>query len=463
MKKPSLQTIIALIGLVVVTSGLGATAFLIKRNQDIRQQAAGDGVTVPACSLPTTASDIIVTFPKDSALYLDARVNRTNSLAAQSISGPFGATIPAGSYRVTLQSYDNHDDTIPPPDSIHYQIKEQWFALFKNDQGQVVTQTGIINDLPDKQQHKTQQVNDTLSINQTITSVEARHAFAPDSNPQSVYAVCAVLSSITQPSPEPTPEPTLEPTPPPPTATTAPNPSPTTPPPSPTQPGIGGPDPTPTQQPRPTATTAPSPTATQSPQPTVAPTLVPTATPIPSPTPSSAPGKACIGDFVILDINGNGIQDQEEVGLEGVQVQLFEAGQANPLRVVTTNYSGHYSFCDLSADNYQIRFLLPSNHSFGAAFQGGNPELDSNADPQTGISDTIGLNGVNNTAIDALLIPPAAIGGDTGQNQSSVTSTTPDLQPSSPELPRAGIATPTFVIATSGLLLLLLGIIIFAH
>lgn len=458
--------LIIVIGItLVIIAGMVVSLVLIQQSQDLRQDAAGGDIQVPSCSLPTTATDIIVRFPRNPDLYLNAREGKTNSINAESIQGPHGSTIPPGSYRITLQSYDNHDNTIPSPDSIHYQTKEEWFVKLYANSNNLVAQSGTIGDLPDKQQYKSQQVNDSLQINEVVTRVVAHHAHVPDEKPQSVYPICSVFSPLSAPTP----------TDPPASPTQTLSPSATqiqTPLPSSTPTAI---PPTPTRiismTPTATVTNAAIPTATSSPQPSASPTALASVTPtqippnptatlqasplptlVPSATPIQLAGKACIGDFVGMDQNGDGIIQSGDVGLPQAGVQLYLGDAAEPAYSTTTDANGHYAFCDLNAGSYRVRFLLPSGYIFSPIAQGSDPTLDSNAHLDSGFSDTITLSsGVSIHDIDALVISTQ----NTSQNQSIAQA--PVVSPTPITLPQAGNLSPTLLITLSGLLLLLAG------
>lgn len=65
-----------------------------------------------------------------------------------------------------------------------------------------------------------------------------------------------------------------------------------------------------------------------------------------------------IGDAVFDDLNGNGIRENGEPGLNGVEVQLFEANDtnfSNPLATETTDPSGAYGFEGFLAGDYLVR------------------------------------------------------------------------------------------------------------
>ncbi|HKI01254.1 MAG TPA: SdrD B-like domain-containing protein [Thermoanaerobaculia bacterium] len=61
-----------------------------------------------------------------------------------------------------------------------------------------------------------------------------------------------------------------------------------------------------------------------------------------------------IGDRVWNDANGNAIQDTGEVGLNGVTVELLDAGN-NVVATATTSGDGNYTFNNLAAGTYTVR------------------------------------------------------------------------------------------------------------
>ena len=62
-----------------------------------------------------------------------------------------------------------------------------------------------------------------------------------------------------------------------------------------------------------------------------------------------------LGDKVWYDIDGDGIQDANEPGAEGISVSLLSSGYAL-LKATTTDASGNYLFTDLAAGSYYIVF-----------------------------------------------------------------------------------------------------------
>lgn len=92
---------------------------------------------------------------------------------------------------------------------------------------------------------------------------------------------------------------------------------------------------------------------------------------------------AAIGDFVWIDINMNGIQDEGEPGKKGVTVSLYDC-QNNFVASTTTNNDGLYLFDNLMPGDYYIEFKKPAGYFFTMQDQGGDDTKDSDADPATG-------------------------------------------------------------------------------
>ncbi|MEB3230989.1 MAG: SdrD B-like domain-containing protein [Leptolyngbyaceae bacterium] len=113
-------------------------------------------------------------------------------------------------------------------------------------------------------------------------------------------------------------------------------------------------------------------------------------------------GSASISSRVFLDLNGNGIQDEDEAGLENITVQLFQDGYL--VASTLTDSSGYYQFDGLDAGDYQIKFTAPEGFSFTQANVGENDAIDSDAD-LSGFTDVFTLlPGQTENSIDAGLI-----------------------------------------------------------
>jgi hypothetical protein len=126
---------------------------------------------------------------------------------------------------------------------------------------------------------------------------------------------------------------------------------------------------------------------------------------------------ATLGNRVWHDLDGNGIQDAGEPGAPNVLVRLFD-GSGNPVLnadgepvTTRTDLSGSYEFHGLAPGNYQVEFVAPGGYVITQQGQGGNPALDSDADPVTGRSATFTLAPAQvETDTDAGLVRAASIG-----------------------------------------------------
>ncbi|MDG1765676.1 MAG: SdrD B-like domain-containing protein, partial [Flavobacteriales bacterium] len=105
-----------------------------------------------------------------------------------------------------------------------------------------------------------------------------------------------------------------------------------------------------------------------------------------------------IGDFVWYDDNQNGIQDAGEEGVNGVEVNLVAAGTDGIFGTAddqviasdTTDENGMYLFENVLPGEYIIVFnpeTLPVDYVLTAQNQGGDDELDSDADSITGATE----------------------------------------------------------------------------
>lgn len=88
---------------------------------------------------------------------------------------------------------------------------------------------------------------------------------------------------------------------------------------------------------------------------------------------------ACIGDRVWVDENQNGIQDEGELGLEGVQVILLRSnGQA--LDTLITDAEGKYLFAGLTQGLYSLKFDIENPPYKATIRDEGEDNLDSDID-----------------------------------------------------------------------------------
>ena len=97
-------------------------------------------------------------------------------------------------------------------------------------------------------------------------------------------------------------------------------------------------------------------------------------------------------DRVWLDVNGDGVQQVTEPGA-GATVSLLSADGAVLATTRATDAEGRYSFTDLAPGRYRVRFDgLPSNRAFTVRSAGSDPTIDSDADPETGMTPFFNLS-----------------------------------------------------------------------
>jgi hypothetical protein len=135
-----------------------------------------------------------------------------------------------------------------------------------------------------------------------------------------------------------------------------------------------------------------------------------------------------VGDFVWIDANFNGLQDEGEKPVEGVTVVLKDA-QGNPLGTKKTGVEGKYYFTDgLPDGTYQVCFDIKNLPAAVADYtvtkpRAGDVAKDSDVDPATGctLTTTVGVGKRRDYTLDmGLYAPPNKIGdlvwSDTNRN-----------------------------------------------
>ncbi|MFC5699817.1 SdrD B-like domain-containing protein [Cohnella faecalis] len=123
---------------------------------------------------------------------------------------------------------------------------------------------------------------------------------------------------------------------------------------------------------------------------------------------------ATLGNYVWIDSNADGIQDSGEKGLNGVTIELYNRFGALVLTKTTANDKdgrpGYYLFESIQADDYSVKFILPSGYVFSPSKKGADGETDSDAG-ENGATGTITLQpGQVNLSVDAGLTPLSSIG-----------------------------------------------------
>jgi len=126
---------------------------------------------------------------------------------------------------------------------------------------------------------------------------------------------------------------------------------------------------------------------------------------------------AGIGDTVWEDLNGDGVQDVSETGIENVKIVLYDAISGLAIDSVFTDAMGNYFFEELPTGNYFLDFDITTNTS-GIDYtattnnSGGDDTLDSDANPTTGQTAPFAFDASTGDDLtrDAGYVPVADIG-----------------------------------------------------
>ena len=125
-----------------------------------------------------------------------------------------------------------------------------------------------------------------------------------------------------------------------------------------------------------------------------------------------------IGNWVWIDNNVDGIQNNAETGMDGVTVNLYNdigldgTPDGAAIASTVTAGGGYYTFYGLSAGDYIVEFEIPVGHLVTTQDAGSSTEAtDSDADPSTGLSHSFSLSvGSDNFDVDMGLYQQATIG-----------------------------------------------------
>ena len=122
-------------------------------------------------------------------IYFNNKTLLANGNQAAATDGPIVGFVPAGTYDITLASFDGH---LSHPGQI--QNNEQWKLIMKNAAGSQVAVTAPIIDIPNEPiEQVTEKVGDDFVVSENIYQFTAFHNAYPNSNPNSVRALCAMF------------------------------------------------------------------------------------------------------------------------------------------------------------------------------------------------------------------------------------------------------------------------------
>ncbi|HAQ37096.1 MAG TPA: hypothetical protein DCX89_01165 [Saprospirales bacterium] len=124
---------------------------------------------------------------------------------------------------------------------------------------------------------------------------------------------------------------------------------------------------------------------------------------------------ASVGDFVWEDINGNGIQEDGEPGVEGIQAKLYRVNSGGTVFIgdAYTNESGYYIFQNIAPGTYYIKYILGGTNWQVTVPNVNNDFIDSDVTHANGFNSTsnfVLLPGQHNPDVDAGLYICAEVG-----------------------------------------------------
>ena len=102
------------------------------------------------------------------------------------------------------------------------------------------------------------------------------------------------------------------------------------------------------------------------------------------------PKTSSIGDYVWLDTNKDGVQNDGATGVSGVTVNLLDA-TGKVLATQRTGADGSYLFDKLAAGQYQVQFGNTPGYTFTGRDLGTDDAKDSDANTTTGLSQLVSL------------------------------------------------------------------------
>jgi hypothetical protein len=145
-----------------------------------------NGIAIRTCPLGPQAGRVVVPFPEDLVL--------TTTRQSENSFGPLTVNVPAGIYRITLVSYDDHAEQPPEED----QKQEAWFLQAQSVEGDVAFESNPISDLPRDRNLLVERVEQRVRIIQDITRLSARHILdvGGSETAEGVGPVCAGFDRV---------------------------------------------------------------------------------------------------------------------------------------------------------------------------------------------------------------------------------------------------------------------------
>jgi len=100
--------------------------------------------------------------------------------------------------------------------------------------------------------------------------------------------------------------------------------------------------------------------------------------------------RGSIGNYVWLDINGDGIQQIDELPLPNMRVELLQP-DGELLASTITDENGAYNFTNLPPAEYYVSIVLPDGYGYAPYKATFDTSIDSDIDPMTGRTELLQL------------------------------------------------------------------------
>ncbi|MEA1878028.1 MAG: SdrD B-like domain-containing protein, partial [Bacteroidota bacterium] len=103
-------------------------------------------------------------------------------------------------------------------------------------------------------------------------------------------------------------------------------------------------------------------------------------------------GTGTVTCFVWEDDNGDGDQDGGEVGIDGATVELYDDSETTVFKSGNTAGGGNLTFSNVNPGDFKLKFTKPATYdNYTGKDQGGDDNIDSDADESTGFTDAFTL------------------------------------------------------------------------
>src|SRR3990167_6487943 len=150
--------------------------------------------SVPTCPLTPKDGRTIVNLGSGSII--------SSGTLSAATKGPVSVSISAGTYDISLVSYDNHLTKLT-----QVQPNESWFLVLKDNLGLTIATTSAISDLESNEEYKEEKVETNLVLASSTASITAIHAAFSDTNPNSITPLCVAFDEVVVSPPPPPPPP----------------------------------------------------------------------------------------------------------------------------------------------------------------------------------------------------------------------------------------------------------------